>query len=459
VQVEAASSLNDNLGTADVIRVAYKKGWLNSDFTVLPCDLVTSLEGHKLAELWMVTQAGFDADLGRRSRKHRSAGDRDAADNGRRGALTVAYDTMGEGAMKGQETDLIAAAPVAKPNAVSNLPDGDVAILLTTAPTQALKGISEIPMRRGMVKKHPDLKLYSTFRDAGIYFFPHWVLKFIEHNPRLNSLREDVLPWLAKARWQNHRLAEKLGLVEILAGGSEEEAGGDNDSEEAIGEEYDVGSMSTTRKRRSTVEQQEAIQIPPILTYLPAGSAPFFIRRVDTAHLYLYTSLHLAKSDPLQPSTQIKIDPGATIGEKAIVTGADCLVADKVTIGPKAIVKKSVLGHGVTIGRGARLMGCVLMDGAVVEENAKLEGCIVGRKATIGAKSTLKDCEVSEGYFVDPETDAKNDKFIPFTGLEEGAETEEGSEDEEAVTDGDESHDEDEDEDESEDEGSEDEGK
>ncbi|KAI5851059.1 nucleotide-diphospho-sugar transferase [Tricharina praecox] len=416
IQAEEASSINDNLGTADVLRIAFQKGWLNSDFAVIPCDLVTNLEGHRLAELWMVLQAGFDADLGRRSRKHRTAGD---GEDGRRGGLVVCYDTMGEGAVKGQETDLIAVAPVTKPMMCSSLPEGDVGVLLTRSSTQALKGVSEIPIRHSMLRKHPNMKLYSTFRDAGICFLPHWVLKFIERNPSMTSLREDVLPWLAKSRWQNRRLAEKLGLMGILTG-SETSATGDNDSQ-AAGEEYDVGSMSTMRLRRA---DDAPAEIPPMLAYLP-NAPSMFMRRVDTTHLYLYTSLYLAKSDPSQPSTQIKIDPGSTIGEKAVVTGADCLIADKVTVGAKAIVKKSVLGYGVTIGRGARLMGCVLMDGATVEENAKLEGCTVGRKAIIGAKSVLKDCEIAENYYVEKETEAKGERFVDFAGLEAASDEDE----------------------------------
>ncbi|KAF8242723.1 hypothetical protein K440DRAFT_564484 [Wilcoxina mikolae CBS 423.85] len=422
VNSEACSSLNDNLGTADVLRIAHKKGWLNSDFAVVPCDLVTTLDGSKLAELWMTTQAGFDADLGRRSRKYRSAGD---GEDGRRGGMVVCYETMGEGVIKGQETDFLVTSPVGKPSSCSGLPDGDVGILLNSAPSHALKDISELPLRHGMIKKHPSLTLHSTLRDSGIYFLPHWVLKFIDRNPRLNSLREDVIPWLAKARWQNKRLAEKLGLLEILS------AGGDTDSEDLPQEEYDVGSMSSTRKRRSSITA-DTPPIPPITTYFPSPSAPVFMRRVDTVHLYHFTCLSLAKSDPIQPSV-IKIDPSCTLGEKAIVTGMDCLVADKVNIGAKAVVKKSVLGSGCVVGKGARLMGCVLMDGAVVGENVKLEGCTIGRKAVVGKKCVLKDCEVEDAFEVEDGTEAKNERFVAFSAEEE----EDDEEDEEEAHSGD----------------------
>lgn len=463
--------------------MAYRRGWLNADFAVVPCDLVTNLDGSRLVELWMTVQAGFDADFGRRSRKmsRTTAADGDHAfdaELGRRGGLVVFYETRGEGSTKGQETDLLVSAPLPiPPVSCAELPEGELGIVLTTAPSTASSGggggVGSAPdglgLRRSMIRQHPDLHVASTLRDAGIYFLPHWLLKFIDRTPWLNSLREDVLPWLAKARWQHPRLAEKLGLLEILRGGAggsgsggggsggdgNEEAGdaadnttstsapatttpaitatttaaagaaaattteAEDDHGTAVGEGqsetvFDVGSMSTTRTRSCRCRGSQSATttlaiIPPITAYTlakPTGGAAF-MRRVDTVQLYHFANLALAKTDPTQPppppgsSGAVKIDPSATIAEKAIVTAMDCLVADKVSIGPKAIVKKSVVGSGCSIGAGVRVMGCVLMDGVAVAHGASLEGCTVGRKAYIGAKCVLRDCEVADGFLVD----------------------------------------------------------
>lgn len=230
----------------------------------------------------------------------------------------------------------------------------------------------------------------------------------------MSSLREDILPWWAKCCWQNRRLAEKLGLLDILVGNREE----DDTEDLQAGVRFDVGSMSTTRTGAGPLPKRaplavppekttpvkvlakEQVQIPEIIAYLPDASKAF-TRRVDTVHLYLFTSLHLAKTDPEAVPAQVKIDPLASIDPKAIVTAGDCLVADKVSIGEKAIIKRSVLGSGVSIGKGARLTGCVLMDGASVGEGAKLEGCTVGRKAIVGVKANLKDCGVAEGFVIE----------------------------------------------------------
>lgn len=90
------------------------------------------------------------------------------------------------------------------------------------------------------------------------------------------------------------------------------------------------------------------------------------------------------------------------------------------------MIKESVVGANCHIASGARLTRCLLMDGAVVGERCQLTGCIIGRRSKIGRESVLKDCEVQDGNVVPDETDAKNEKFMVFEGLEE----EDGDDDE-----------------------------
>lgn len=148
------------------------------------------------------------------------------------------------------------------------------------------------------------------------------------------------------------------------------------------------------------------VTIPSVTAYFPTTSSAF-IRRVDTIQLYLFTSLYLAS--PSVPSNH-KIHPSASIDPKAFLSRMDCLIAAKVTIAEKAVVKRCVLGYGVTIAKGAKLLGCVLMDGASVAEGASLEGCAVGRHAIIGVGAKLKDCQIAEGFFV--EEDSESFRFI-----------------------------------------------
>lgn len=250
----------------------------------------------------------------------------------------------------------------------------------------------------------------------------------------MSSIREDVLPWWSKCCWQNKRLAEKLGLLDILSGG-------ENFTADVM---HDVGEMSTTRQRKpdkrpeddsyeklpvyterdlevmakakkgivvlpvrvpevpksdssSIISPPPDILIPSITAYLP--NATMFIRRVDTIQLYLFTSLHLA--NPSTPSGHPKVHHSASIDPKAYVSRVDCLIAAKVTIAERTTIKRSVLGHKVSIAKGVTLLGCVLMDRASIAEGASLEGCIVGRHAIIGAGAKLKNCQVAHGFIVE----------------------------------------------------------
>ncbi|KAI5851437.1 nucleotide-diphospho-sugar transferase [Morchella snyderi] len=439
IQVEAPSALDENLGTADVLRRAYREGWITGDIAVLPCDLITDLDPNELVKIWMVENAGFDCDMGKRNVDYANCRE----DDERRGGLGIWYDVRGEGQIKGQETDFLALAPHREPS-LGSTPEsqfpGVLKSLLFNLPGQEVMNKEERPFRKSLLRKFPNIQINQTVRDSGIYFLPFWVLRFIDKNSKMNSIREDVLPWWSKARWQNKRLAEKLGLLEILSDGGD-----------TFEQRLNLAEMSSSRKRNvekwtqqdvtaqrvyssldlevleklkrgAAVSKKPAIpefstnipsrppppppppppggtKIPPIIVYLP-GSSGNFTRRVDTVHLYHSMCLFIAS--PAFKSNQIKINPSASIDRTATINRLDCLISAKVSIAGEAFIQRSVLGFGVSIGRGAMVIGSVLMDGASVAEGASVEGCILGKNVIIGADAKLKDCKVAPGLFVEP---------------------------------------------------------
>ncbi|RPB20451.1 hypothetical protein L211DRAFT_829356 [Terfezia boudieri ATCC MYA-4762] len=485
-QIEAPSSLNDSLQSADVLRVAHSKLWIKGDFIVLPCDIVAQGMGlSNLVQVWMLEQAAF----GGGGSGHRSGED---GRDGRRGMLGVWYGVGGEGAVKGQETDALIVTPARTKStqalynsftsAASFTPSTTtVHSLLQTHPPAALKGItdsSDYPIRHSLLSRHPQISLRThTHRDAHIYIFPHWVLEFIKANPKLNSLKDDVIPWLAKCTWQKG-LGEKMGLEGILTK-RPRSAGNDGvDNAEDEEEDFDVGGRSTTQlsnlkkttgfngagtppkfvsgvtghKRsdshdttgNSTPTPPQSIRIPKITAvltpqeYAVSATPPTpFIRRVDTPQLFRETCLQLAKTDvalPGQPATsantveagadthaQPKIDPTCNIAEKTTITSQDCLLGPNCTVMEKCIIKRCVLGPNVTIRKGVRLMDCVLLEGCVIEENVKLDKCILGRGARVGKGSDLRDCEIGHGYGVEEETEARGERLVVLDGVDDEA--------------------------------------
>lgn len=445
----APADLTLTTGTAELLRLPEVQACIKSNFLLLPCDLICDIPGESLLEGWMVSPTGMGEGEG-----------------GRRGGLAVYYPTHGrEESVKGEVTDFVATAPLNQDEApaVSHPLDGPASLrfglskLVLSMPMDTLKERIEqdkgFLVRHSLVKKHAKVKMLSNYRDAHIYVLPYWVKEMARVNEKFQSASEDLIGWWAKSEWQTG-LADKLGLREIFEPERNQVGETGSHDGETLEEVIDLKAISTTKVGASTSQDQsrpsnvpvssrvkseessqetpEKFTVPPVLAYVHSSqpSAPM-IRRVDSSALLLSVSLRLAKLESVEEVGRAAASPfahnhkiayPAGIAQRCTVTKADCLVATNVTVEEKCVIKESVIGTNCHIASGARLTRCLIMDGAVVGERCQLTGCIVGRRSKIGRESVLKDCEVQDGNVVEDETDAKNEKFMIFEGLDEGDE-------------------------------------
>jgi translation initiation factor eIF-2B subunit gamma len=439
----APETLDQTSVTAEILRNSQVRAIIKGDFVVLPCDLVCELAGESLLEAWMVKQAGLGGvatSLGGELDSN-YGGER----SGRRGGLGVYFETKGEGSTKREETDFIITAPLQnskEPTAEGSLmPHINELVYSTTKDT--LKDIVEekktFPIRQSIAKKHPRTKIFTTYRDAHVYLFPYWILDLVKNNMALESISEDVIGWWAKAGWQKG-LGTKLGLDDILQPKTDSLSPQEG---EIVERSINLANMSTTWTVKGSEENDlsaskglpslpsESKMVPPFLAYLhPRNSEAPLIRRVDTSALLLYVSLRLAKLNSVEEVGKSAASPyahaskiayPAGVAERTTISKADCLLADNITVESKSIIKESVVGANCHIKSGAKLTRCLLMDGAVVGERCELTGCIVGRRAHVGSHSVLIDCEIQDGNVIPEETDAKNEKFMVFAGLDADA--------------------------------------
>jgi translation initiation factor eIF-2B subunit gamma len=441
----APKELTHGTGTGDIFRLPEIQNAIKGDFIVLPCDLICELEGTALADAWMVEQGGFaGATGGLDPNGSKIASGAGGERLGRRGGLGVWYQTKGEGSKKGEETDFVATTPL--PASTVPAPAGslrrNISNLVYSVPTDTMKDITEeqktFPVRHSLIRKHPRIKMLTTYRDAHIYFFPYWVAEMMKKNDRFESIAEDVLGWWAKAGWQEG-LGDKLGLRQILQAEDEESDHGS----QVIEEEIDVSKFSTTyvggmssngsatpTTLASRVLQSSSIPeaakslidpkltVPPILAYVqPSAPAEPLIRRVDTAHLLLTISLRLAKLPSMEEVGKDAASPYAhpakvahkqSIPRKCRVEAENSLLADNVIVEEKTNIKECVIGYNCKISEGARLLRCVLMDYVEVGPNVQLTDCILGRRCRLTGgeakdsdKTILKDCEVQDGLVLD----------------------------------------------------------
>lgn len=477
----APAGLTFTTGTAELLRLPEVQACIKTDFIVLPCDLVCEIPGESLLEAWMVTQAALGGSTGdsgvrgpRGARMVGMAGEK----SGRRGGLGVWYQTKDrEESVKGEVTDFVATASLEQDEAPVVQPptDGPGSIryglskLVLAMPMDSLKERMEdkkaFLVRHSLVRKHARVKMLTTYRDAHIYLFPYWVKEMASRNERFESISEDLIGWWAKAGWQTG-LGDKLGLRDVFE--PKDEGVGESGSHDGdtLEEEIDLQAMSTTKTGaangttttttathepheprwasrvttstsldatpESLSAEKSKLTIPPILAYIhPSQPSAPLIRRVDSSALLLSVSLRLAKLESIEEVGRAAASPfahaakiayPAGVAQRCTVTKNDCLLAENVTVEEKCVIKESVVGANCHIASGARLTRCLLMDGAVVGERCQLTGCIIGRRSKIGRECVLKDCEVQDGNVVPDETDAKNEKFMVFEGLEEDEE-------------------------------------
>lgn len=462
----APEYLTQTTATGEMFRLPEVQAAITQDFIVLPCDLICELDGSSLAEAWMIQEGGFGEASGGLDDGIPIPMGMGGEKSGRRGGLGVWYETKGEGAVKGQETDFIATTPL--PPSVVPPPAGslrpDISKLVYAMPTDTLKDIAEekkgFPIRHSLLRKHGKIKIQTTHRDAHIYLFPYWVSQMMAANERFDSVAEDVVGWWAKAGWQSG-LGEKLGLRDALQGSSKKDVN-DCFSSPQLEDEVDIGALSTTRAKPYTnganmhstklasraqdtsidsITVEAPLQVPPILAYVqPSDPSLPLIRRVDTAALLLNVSLRLAKLPSIEDAKKEKITASPlahtakiahpdALPKQGRVEAETSLLAENVEVGERTIIKESVIGAGCSIGGGTLLQRCLLMEGAVVGENCRLSDCILGRRCKVEGgprmdeeKTDLRNCEVQEGNVVPWGTDAKNEKFMVFEGLSEDGE-------------------------------------
>ncbi|KAL4788542.1 hypothetical protein BJX76DRAFT_314989 [Aspergillus varians] len=469
--VLAPTDLTLTTGTAEILRLPEVQSCIKSDFLLLPCDLICDIPGESLLEAWMVSQSALGGSTlagGWNTNGPKTIGMGGEA-GGRRGGLAVYYQTKGrEESVKGEVSDFVATAPLEQGEApaVSHPKGGPAALrfglskLVLSMPMDTVKEKMEedkgLLIRHSLVKKHAKVKMLTSYRDAHVYVFPYWVKDMARLNEKFESVSEDLVGWWAKTDWQTG-LGEKLRLNEIFRQSQTVGESGSMD-DESLEEEIDIKAMSTTKAGAgepldtsssagpaefqfasrvgssgpdSGIEspQKQQLITPPVLAYMHSSlpSAPL-IRRVDASALLLSVSLRLAKLESVEEAGKVAASPfahnhkvayPAGIAQRCTVTKSDCLLADNVTVEEKCVIKESVIGVGCHIASGARLTRCLVMDGAVVGERCQLTGCIVGRRSKIGRECVLKECEIQDGHGVEDQTDAKNEKFMRFEGLDE----------------------------------------
>lgn len=415
----APDGLTYTTPTAEILRLPEVQATVTGDFVVLPCDLVSELPGEALLEAWLVDQR----NLGSRST---------IGESGRGGGLGVYFETRGDDYIKGAETDFIitTALPSAPVPACKTSLRPNISKLLYTTTSDSLRDMIDeeqaFPVRTGLVRKHGKIRILTTFRDAHIYLFPHWIMDWVKRNDRFDSISEDVLGWWVKCEWQDG-LARKLHLSDSARSTEAKSLNGERADRTTISGNIDLASMSSTHTSSldAASDTSNERQIPSMLAYIhPApitSKSAALIRRVDTSALLLSTSLHIASlpEDPHPHAHASKISTPSLVAPHTTIEKTTTLIGANTSVAKHCTIKTSCIGSNCLIAEGAKISGSLLMDGVSIGEKVVLQGCIIGRRSAVGKGAILKECEVQEGFVVDDGVEGMGEKYSVFEGLDD----------------------------------------
>lgn len=390
----APQDLQATMATAQLLRLPEVQSCIESDFLLLPCDLVCELQGTYLLQMWMASQG--QTVMGEEERH-------------RRGGLCVYYHAAD--AMKDEVLDLIAVEPLRQTRISTRSSHRPAKLLMSIGMDTVKRNLERdkcFLLRHSFAKRQAtQAKMLTGYRDAHLYIFPYWVKDLARRQERLVSISEDLIGLWAKSAWQRG-LCEKIGMDTCLS--QQKENHGEH--------HYRELSTITHQPPRNDISE-----VPPLLAYLHTGSTPT-VSRVDNPNLLLSTSLRLAKLESIGEVDHVatqspfahdrKIASPEFLASNCFISKTDCLLGSNVTVEEHSVIKESCIGPNSKICSGARIMGCVILDNVVIGERCVLTGCVVGSGSYIGNDSVLRDCEIQEGNVVPEQTEAKNEKFMPL---------------------------------------------
>ncbi|GIL56412.1 hypothetical protein Vafri_11777 [Volvox africanus] len=287
------------------------------------------------------------------------------------------------------------------------------------------------------VRRYGTMSISSNFFDAHLYIFNRSVLQILTDNPKLSSLRQDMLPYLTQHQFrirnqqiqQQRQMAtapQSPSLSMMLrgaqgGGGAEGAVGGGGGGMTSLGtapsSEVEADGASDLRfnlvpelpgSHYMAMAHGPAVSAPPesLLRVQVVGPQDAYCARVQNVQAYGEVNREVAdpgvalKLSGLKPGRFDNIVPAsATLGNKSTVAAA-CILGENCVVGDKSSIKRSVMGSSCRLGTNVKVINSVLMDGVVVGDGAHVQNSVLCKGASVQPGATLKECQVGAGCIV-----------------------------------------------------------
>lgn len=448
----APKGLEFTTPTAEILRLPEVQKAIETDFVLLPCDLVCDLAADTLLESYLLSMASLagvnsnDESITRQPRQRENLFARGAEASGRRGGMSVWYNTIDrvESVAK-EECDFMGTVSLetsqkAALHRFAGLPDGNLRKLVWTMPMSELIEEAEEDaawkIRQSLLRRYGAVKCMTKYRDAHVYFLPRWIKDYARLNDGFESFSEDLIGTWAKSEWRKSSYRADHHVDKLFTSSESRQQrrrAADDDSRNPepaqIEDDIDLLSLSSSQvsqhqpcasvnpalkklqlaSRVPTDPADSMISnattdsnpttpagepdpllphLPPILAYvLSSQSTAPLVRRIDTTALLLSTSLYLATL-PAHDETSASHSPFSHPSK----------IHPTVSIPPKSTVSRSdtLIAPNTTLSPHTHIKSSCIASACTLGPNIRITNSLIMDGARIDENVVLSGCVIGK---------------------------------------------------------------
>lgn len=250
-----------------------------------------------------------------------------------------------------------------------------------------------LAINKSLLRRHPNLTMYTRLKDAHLYLFAHWVIDLLCEMRMINDIQSELVPLMVKRqfssnwlKWRARNKSNSQALALLMS----------HAPSYSSSSAYNASASAAS----PAFEEDEAFRC-----YVYTAPPACFCQRANSMSAwknmnhelaadpeYTYTPWALMASDN-QATHMARMFPKAQLGGQVHV-------AKSVTLGDYVNIKRSTVGYNCKIGNSVKLINCIVMENVTVEDGCTLQDCILSPGCTVQKNCSLKDCKIGPNFTV-----------------------------------------------------------
>lgn len=265
-----------------------------------------------------------------------------------------------------------------------------------------------LTLKKGFLKHCPSIKFHANRQDAHIYIMKNWILKYLDRNRSVTSIKGDLVPSIVRKQFREHRFAlnDPLHNEGTLVG---DDLDPDHDPNDA---DYVFFKCLQRTNLENILSKFDLIRLKNIVEEEP----PKVKNTMRCYGLVADTGVCIRTNNILRfcEANRVILRQFPTRNQKTdkIKSYVDGVIGTDTVIGEKCSISRTVIGSNCKISSNVVLQNCILLDKVQVHDGAVLKNCLICANSIIEAKSVLSGCIVGAHKKIEQGSQHDNEMLV-----------------------------------------------